>query len=49
MAKSLLHRARKVTSARSHSAALVILPRANFSDAKVIRKFGNVPDDLSAL
>jgi hypothetical protein len=31
------------------SVVVVILPRAIFRDAKVIRKFGDVPDDLSAL
>jgi hypothetical protein len=39
----------EVTSARSRLAALVTLLQAIFSDAKVIRKFGDVPDDLSGL
>jgi hypothetical protein len=26
-----------------------VIPTGDFSDAKVIRKFGDVPDDLSAL
>jgi hypothetical protein len=39
----------KATSVPSHSVAQVIPLRAISVMAKVIRKFGNVPDDLSAL
>ena len=49
MAKSLLHRAKRGTLARSRLAGRVILPRAIFNAAQVIKKFGDVPDDLSAL
>jgi hypothetical protein len=35
-------------SERLRSAVLVI-PTGDFSDAKVLRKFGDVPDDLSGL
>jgi hypothetical protein len=34
---------------QSHSSAPVIRLPAIFSDAKVLKKFGDVPDDLSAL
>ena len=34
---------------QSHSAALVIPATGDFSDAELIKKFGDVPDDLSAL
>ena len=37
------------TLAQSRSAARVNPATADFGDAKVIRKFGEVPDDLSAL
>ena len=33
----------------SHSASRCDPATGDFSDAKVIRKFGDVPDDLSAL
>jgi hypothetical protein len=42
-------RATRATSARSPPAAQAIPLPATFSDAKVIKKFGDVPDDLSAL
>jgi hypothetical protein len=34
---------------RSRSVALVIQATGDFHDATVLRKFGDVPDDLSAL
>jgi hypothetical protein len=34
---------------RSRSLALATLLLDDFGDAKVIKKFGDVPDDLSAL
>jgi hypothetical protein len=37
------------TLALSRLAALVTSLQANFSDARVIRKCGDVPDDLSTL
>jgi hypothetical protein len=40
---------RKITLARSRSAALATPATGDFSDAKVIKKFGDVPDDLSTL
>jgi hypothetical protein len=40
---------REATSAPSRLAALATLPTGNFSDARVIKKFGDVPEDLSAL
>jgi hypothetical protein len=41
-------RAKKVMWAQSHSAAQAIRPRATLA-TKVLKKFGDVPDDLSAL
>jgi hypothetical protein len=38
-----------VIQARSRSVALVIQPPAISHDETVLRKFGDVPDDLSAL
>jgi hypothetical protein len=42
-------RARKATSARSQFSRTDDAANGNFSDAKVIWKFGDVPDDLSTL
>jgi hypothetical protein len=36
-------------STQSRSVALVIQPPGDFRDATVLRKFGDVPDDLSTL
>jgi hypothetical protein len=43
------YHARKATLARSRSAAPGDPAIGDFSDASVIRAFGDVPDDLSAL
>jgi hypothetical protein len=42
-------RGKRATSARSRSAELAILLRAISGTPRVMKKFGDVPDDLSAL